>query len=229
MSDAQAEYVCILGLLASSFGRIAEEIYTLMQTEFGEVYEPIPGETISSSTMPHKRNPMLTDDCIAFSAEIRMLVPLALEGMLHDHEVNGANTTMTDDAIERACIVMGDLLTRMNVILSGLILDEERMRINLGLTGGLIMSEAIMLELGKTIGRQKAHEIIYEIAQKSSTSHTPFKELLCADTRVTKHLDVQRLSAMLDPKTHIGLSVQIAKDGASKAHELAMHLSKNVL
>lgn len=226
MSDAQAEYVCILGLLAGTLNKIAREVALLMETEFGEVCEPIPGGTISSSTMPHKRNPQLADDCIAFATEIRSLVPLALEGMLHDHEVNGANTTMTDDAIERSCILMGDLLVRINVILSGLTLDKERMRTNLEITGGLIMSEAVMLELGKAIGRQKAHEIIYEIAQQAAISDKKFKELLCTDPRVTDYLSEKKLSELLDPKTHIGLSAQIAKEGAQKAHELSVQLER---
>jgi 3-carboxy-cis,cis-muconate cycloisomerase len=226
MSDAQAEYICILGLLAGTMNKIAREVALLMETEFGEVCEPIPEGTISSSTMPHKRNPQLADDCMAFATEIRSLVPLALEGMLHEHEVNGANTTMTDDAIERACILTGDLLTRINVILEGLTLNEERMRANLDLTGGLIMSEAIMLKLGESIGRQKAHEIVYEAAQTAATSDKTFKELLCADPRVTDHMDEKTLSALLNPRKHIGLSIQLAKESAERAHKLAARLNK---
>jgi len=224
MSDAQAEYVCILGLLAGTTGKIAKEISLLMQTELAEVYEPMPKGTISSSTMPHKRNPQLADDCIAFSAEVRALVPLALEGMLHDYEVNGANTTMTDDAIKRACILTGDTLTRLIVILSGLELNEDRMRSNLEITGGLLSSEAIMLSLGKVIGRQHAHEVVYEDAQESAIDKKPFKEILLHDHRVTDCLDEDTLSRLLDPATKIGLSAKISRDGAQKAHKFAEEL-----
>lgn len=141
VNDAAAEYVCVLALLAGTGGKIAGEVYTLMTTEIGEVDEPAPAGTVGSSTMPHKRNPQLADDCITISAQIRALVPLALEGMLHDHEVDGAHTAMMDDAIERACVLTGDLLTRLHVILDGLELHEQRMRANLDLTGGLILRD----------------------------------------------------------------------------------------
>jgi adenylosuccinate lyase len=226
MSDALAEYICILGLLAGTSSKIAREITLLMEPEFDEVYESLPQGTISSSTMPHKRNPQLADDCIAFAAEIRALVPLALQGMLHDHEVNGANTTMTDDALKRACILTGDLLTRLLVILSGLTLNKERMRDNLDLTGGLIMSEAIMLALGESIGRQHAHEIIYEDAQKAVNGKKTFKEFLCEDSRVTKYLDAANITRLLDPATHIGLSAKMASDAAKRAHIFAEKLQR---
>ena len=73
--------------------------------------------------MPHKRNPQLSDDCITIGAQLRALVPLALEGMLHDHEVDGAHSAMLDDALERACVLAGDLLVRLEVIVPGLEVD----------------------------------------------------------------------------------------------------------
>ena len=226
MSDFLAEYICLLGLLAGTCGKIAREVYILMQPEFGEVSEPIPEGTIGSSTMPHKRNPQLADDCIALSAQIRSLVPFALGGMLHDHEVSGAYSSITDDALMRACILTGDLLTRTYVILSGLKLNQTRMLANLQASGGLIMSEAVMLKLGEEIGRQHAHEIVYEDAQAASVGHTMFKDILSSDPRITAHLDKHAINQLLDPATHIGLSAQIAKDAAKRAHELAQLLKQ---
>lgn len=222
--DAQAEYVCVLGLVAGTAGKIAKEISQLMQTEFGEVCEPIPLGTIGSSTMPHKRNPQLTDDCIVLAAELRSLVPFALEGMLHDHEVNEANAQTIDIATRRACVYMGDLLTRLVFILKGLVLDPARMRANLDLTGGLISSEAIMLTLGESIGRQAAHEVIYEAAQAVIRSGQSFQDALRADPRVTNHLSAHAIAHILDPGTHIGLSAAIAKKSSRRAHTLARQL-----
>ncbi|MGH7093348.1 MAG: lyase family protein, partial [Stellaceae bacterium] len=86
--DHLAENICILGMLAASGGRIGREIYTLMKTEFGEVEEPVPPGTVGSSTMPQKRNPKLCQDIIAAAAEIRSVVPLALEAMQTEHEAD---------------------------------------------------------------------------------------------------------------------------------------------
>ncbi len=68
-------------MLAATCGKIGREIYTLMKTEFGEVEEPVPPGTVGSSTMPQKRNPKLCQDIIAAAAEVRAMVPLALEAM----------------------------------------------------------------------------------------------------------------------------------------------------
>jgi len=80
--------------------------------------------------------------------------------MLHDHENDGAHSAMLDHALQRACALTGDLLVRLEVILSGLVVDPARMRANLGPTGGMISSEAVMLGLGRPIGRQIAHEVV---------------------------------------------------------------------
>jgi 3-carboxy-cis,cis-muconate cycloisomerase len=224
IADALAEYTCILGLIASTSGRIAKEVYNLMQTEFGEAFETVPEGTIGSSTMPHKRNPQLADDCIAIAAQIRSLVSLGLEGMLHEQEVNGANYYMSQDSILRACILTDDLLRRINAILAGLQLDPVRMRANLNLTGGLISSETVMLALGTALGRQQAHEIIYENAQKAGATGYSFEELLCADDRVTKHLSKEQVKALLDPSTKAGLSSKLAEDAAKRARKHARKL-----
>lgn len=225
VNDAMAEYVCVLALLAGTGGKIAGEIYTLMKTEIGEADEPAPAGTVGSSTMPHKRNPQLADDCITISAQIRALVPLALEGMLHDHEVNGANSAMMDDAIERACVLTGDLLTRLHVILAGLELHESRMRANLDVTGGLITSEAVMLALGHAIGRQAAHEVIYEAADATRHGVT-FSDALKSDRRVMDHIPPEDLEVLLDPRARVGLSAELARDAARRAYDLAQELTQ---
>ena len=96
LGDHLAENMCILGMLAATCGKIGREIYTLMKTEFGEVEEPVPSGTVGSSTMPQKRNPKLCQDIIALSAEVRALVPLALEAMQTEHEADRTTSLMMD-------------------------------------------------------------------------------------------------------------------------------------
>jgi len=223
--DGFAEYVCLLALLAGTGGRIAGEVYELMKTELGEAAEPAPAGTIGSSTMPHKRNPQLSDDCITIGAQIRAVVPLALEGMLQDHEVSGAYTAMLDDAVERACVLSGDLLVRLQMILAGLELDEGRMRANLDLTGGLISSEAVMLALGRSVGRQAAHEIVYQAARAAGPGLS-FAQALQRDPRVAEHLSAAELKTLLDPATHTGLSADLARAAADRAAALAAELDR---
>ena len=98
IGDHLAENICILGLLAATCGKIGREVYTLMKTEFGEVEEPVPPGTVGSSTMPQKRNPKLCQDIIAAAAEVRALVPLALEAMTTEHEADRTTSLMMDSA-----------------------------------------------------------------------------------------------------------------------------------
>ena len=144
-----------------------------MKQEFGEVEEPVPPGTVGSSTMPQKRNPKLSQDIIAAAAQIRALVPLALEAMQTEHEADRTTSIMMSRALVQACELTGDMLQRMIALFDGLQVFPERMRENLDLSGGLIMAEALMLELGKQIGRQRAHDAVYEAAQASVTRVAP--------------------------------------------------------
>lgn len=221
IGDHLAEYVCLLGLLAATCGKIAREIYTLMKTEFGEVEEPIPPGTVGSSTMPQKRNPHLCQDVIAYAAAVRGSIPTALEAMQTEHEADRSTSLMMHEVVERACIATGDLLSRVAVIVDGLKLDPERMYENVLRTDGLIMAEPVMLALGEAIGRQTAHEVVYEAAQAAATQELSFTDLLSRDPRVTDHLSQERISSMLDPSGYVGLSPSLARESAARARKIA--------
>ncbi|HEY7494470.1 MAG TPA: lyase family protein, partial [Candidatus Tectomicrobia bacterium] len=99
LGDHLAEYVSLLGLLAATCSKIGREIYTLMKQEFGEVEEPVPPGTVGSSTMPQKRNPKLSQDIVAAAAQVRALVPLALEAMQTEHEADRTTSIMMGRAL----------------------------------------------------------------------------------------------------------------------------------
>lgn len=225
IADHFAEYVCVLALLAATGGRIGREVFTLMKTDFGEVREPTPPGAVGSSTMPHKRNPQLSQDVVAIAAQVRSLVPLALEAMNHEHEVDSAFTDMMYDAVSRACVLVGDMMVRLAAVLGGLELDEDRMRANLDLTDGLITSEAVMLSLGAVHGRQRAHEIVSDAAQAALAGGRRFADVLADDTEVASYLDRAALAGLLDPARSVGLSSRIASAAADRARQLAKELS----
>ncbi|MBN8874108.1 MAG: adenylosuccinate lyase family protein [Rhodospirillales bacterium] len=217
LGDHLAENVCVLGLIAATCGKIGREVYTLMKTEFGEVEEPVPPGTVGSSTMPQKRNPKLCQDVIAAAAEVRAMVPLALEAMTTEHEADRTTDLMMDSAEARACIGLGDALSRVVEIVRGLRLDPDRMRRNLELGGGLIMAEAVMLDLGRAIGRQHAHDVVYDAAQAAFVEHRSFSEVLAADQRVTAHMAPDAIRGLLDPTAYTGLCAQMAREAAARA------------
>jgi 3-carboxy-cis,cis-muconate cycloisomerase len=218
-------------LLGATCGKIAREIYTLMKTEYGELEEPVPAGTVGSSTMPHKRNPQLCQDILSISAEIRALVPLALEAVQSEHEADHCPGTLFE-AIARAALLTGEVLERIHLIIVGLRLNPQRMRANLDLSGGMISSEAIMLELGRTIGRQHAHDVVYEAAQASASQNKSFPELLASDSRVTAYLSRSAIDSLSNPASHTGFSARIAREQAEVARRLAKeihaHLERSV-
>lgn len=220
IGDHLAEYLLLLGMLGATCGKIGREIYTLMKTEFSEVEEPVPSGVVGSSTMPQKRNPQLTQDIIAAAAELRSIVPLALEAMQTEHEADRTNELMIRSAEGRACVLAGDMLQRLRIVVSGLTLHPERMRRNLDLGGGLIMAEAVMLQLGATIGRQHAHDVVYEAAQVVAVEGGSFADRLAADPRVTAYLDAAAIRGLLDPVAYTGLCGDMARQAAVRARQM---------
>lgn len=221
--DHFAELVCVLGMVAATGASVAEEIARLMSVEYGEVSEPIPAGDVGSTTMPQKRNSKLCSAAVATSAKIRALVPLALDGMIQSHEVDGAKSVLIDHAVTESCILTGDLLTGLTRIVDGLEVFPDRMQVNLGLTGGLITAEAVMMELATMVGRQTAHEIVHHAAQQVATSHPriAFADALAADPVVAERLTREQINRLLDPIRHIGLSAELARQTSRRAAEAA--------
>ncbi|MYE55362.1 MAG: adenylosuccinate lyase family protein [Chloroflexi bacterium] len=221
IGDHLTEYITILALLAATCSKIGREVYTQMKQEFGEVEEPVPEGTVGSSTMPQKRNPKLAQDIVAGAAQVRALVPLALEAMQTEHEADRTTSVMIDKALNEACILTGDILQRMLNLFSGIRVFPDRMRQNLDLSGGLIMSEAIMLELGRQIGRQQAHDAVYEAAQASFIQGRPFSETLAEEHEVSQRLTPEQIQALLDPTAYTGACSLFAHRGATQARQTA--------
>lgn len=224
IGDHLTEYITILAMVAATASKMAREVYTLMKQEFGEVEEPVPVGAVGSSTMPQKRNPRLSQDVVAWAAEVRTFVPLALEAMQTEHEADKTTSMMINSAIDRVCELTGNIVQGLNEIFSDIRLFPERMRENLDLTGGLIMSERVMLALGSEMGRQRAHDAVYEAAQRSVNENRPFTETLSEEEEVASRLTNEEIRDLLDPEQYTGLCSYFAETFAEKARECAGEL-----
>ena len=222
--DHHAEYAAILAMMAATCRKIADETYTLMKPEFGEIEEPVPPGTVGSSTMPQKRNPKLSQDIRAAAAQVTALFPLALDAMRTEHEADGSTSVMIERVIQGSIELVGDILSRLSLLFDGIDVKPERMRQNLELSGGLIMSENIMLALGERVGRQRAHDIVYEHAQDAAIQRVSFRDLLVADQEVRNHLSEDELDGLLDPASYTGACGEIARTQAERAIEVAERL-----
>ena len=223
-ADHLCEYVVVLAMLAATCSKVGREIYTLMKQEFGEVEEPVPPGTVGSSTMPQKRNPKVSQDIVAAAAQLRALVPLALEAMMTEHEADRTTSVMMDRALTQAAVLMGDILQYMAALFGDISLFPDRMRRNLDLSGGLIMSEALMLELGRRIGRQRAHDAVYDAAQASATETKPFTAALSEIQDIADNMDAAQIDALLDPTRYTGVSALLSRRFAERARAVAAEL-----
>ena len=224
IGDHLTEYITILAMVAATASKMAREVYTLMKQEFGEVEEPVPVGAVGSSTMPQKRNPRLSQDVVAWAAEVRTFVPLALEAMQTEHEADKTTSMMINSAIDRVCELTGNIVQGLNEIFSDIRLFPERMRQNLDLTGGLIMPERVMLALGSEMGRQRAHDAVYEAAQRSVNENRPFTETLSEEEEVASRLTNEEIRDLLDPEQYTGVCSYFAETFAEKARECAREL-----
>jgi 3-carboxy-cis,cis-muconate cycloisomerase len=217
IADPFGELVTTIALMSATGSTIAYEVSRLSAAEVGEVRENLPPDDVGSTTMPQKRNAKLCQDMVTIGAHLRSLTGLALEAVIHAGEVDGAASAMMDEAVEQSLILAADQLVRLAAVLNELEVFPARMRANLDLTGGAIMAEALMMGLAESLGRQDAHELVHEAAMRSVDNQEEFANVVASDPRVTAALTPGEIKELLDPASHIGLSVELARATAQRA------------
>jgi len=208
--DRYAELTCILAILASTLDNIASEIRELQRPEIGEAFEAFEQKKqIGSSTMPHKRNPMISERICGLAKILRSLVSPALENIPTWHERDLTQSSCERFVIPEECILIDYMLILMIRVLNGLEVNEERMRKNMEITQGRMMSEAVMLALAKKgLGRQKAHELTRELAIKSHNQQTSFKQILAEDSTTKKLLSPKEIDEIMNPRNYLGTATK---------------------
>ncbi|MGI9463998.1 MAG: adenylosuccinate lyase [Aestuariivirgaceae bacterium] len=205
--DGIAECMFILSLIASTAGKIANEIVNLQRTEIAEVAEPAGPEATGSSTMPQKRNPMTAQSVVALARLVRGSPGHALEAMMHEHERDLSAWQSEWALVPENFIMVSGALEQLTAIMSGLQVDDTRMRENLLLTGGLISAETVMMRLANAIGRQRAHDLVEKLIKETATDGTQFIDALSANATVSAHLTRRELEDLLAPEAWLGEAV----------------------
>lgn len=208
--DRYAEFVALLALIASSLENFATEIRELQRPEIGELFEPFERtKQVGSSTMPHKRNPETCERVCGLARIVRSLVVPELENVITWHERDLTQSSAERFVIPEACILVDYILVLMTNIVSGLVVDEERMKKNIGLTQGRCMSEAVMITLAeKGMNRQEAHEHLRVLAIKSEAEKQQFKTVLIEDKKVRKLLTPEEIDRALNPRNYLGTAIK---------------------
>jgi len=204
--DGFAELAAVLGILAATAGKVAREVISLQKTETGEVEEPFTDGKVGSSTMPHKRNPMICEAVVALSRLVMNAVPSALDGMLQEHERDMGLWQMEWAYLPEVCVMTDGALALMTRVLGGLRVRPDRMRENLDRLKGLTLSEAVMMDLARSVGRQTAHDVVYDCSMRAHGNGRTFARALAEDRRVAAHLSPARIERLLDPSRYTGLA-----------------------
>lgn len=207
--DHFGDLVNWMALTGSTLAKIANEIRVMMKPEFGEVEEPIKEGTVGSSTMPHKRNPALSEETMALAKILRSHAGVMLEAMETEHERDASTWRCEFLILPESSMIFSAALRNLRQILEGLKVFPERMLQNFQLTQGLIMSETAMFALGEKIGKQRAHEVIYDLSMRAVHQGKPFFDILQEDPEMQKTFSPEQMRQILDPSTHTGLAAKV--------------------
>lgn len=207
--DRHAEMVCWMAIVATTLDKIFVEMRSLQRTEIAEVEEGFGKKQVGSSTMPHKRNPIKSEQICGLARVVRAQVLPALENMPLWDERDLTNSSCERVVFPEAFVLTDHLITLAIRTLTGLRLRPESIERNLTLLHGLNMAENVMVELARRgAGRQQAHEIVRQASMEAFEQKRELSEVLIENQQVTKHLKPEEIRALLDPHQYIGTAVE---------------------
>jgi adenylosuccinate lyase len=207
--DRYAEYFMFLANVATTLDKIGIEIRTLQRSEIAEVEEAFGKKQVGSSTMPHKRNPIKSEQVCGLARVVRSAVEPALQNNTLWDERDLTNSSCERVIFPEATILADHCIRLLNGVLEGLVIREENIRKNLDLLHGVNMAESVMIALAaKGMDRQEAHEIVRVASMKALAEGTPLDEVLAPDRKVTACISRQEIRELLNPDRYIGTAVK---------------------
>jgi adenylosuccinate lyase len=202
--DRHAMYFATLGVVASSIERLATEIRHLQRTEVLEAEEYFSEGQKGSSAMPHKRNPVLSENLVGLARIVRGYVIPAMEDVALWHERDISHSSVERVIGPDATVTLDFALARLASIIDKLIVYPDTMRKNLDRTGGLVNSQRVLLALTqKGLSREDAYRLVQRNAMKAWHGEGDFLALLKADPEVHKHLSDKELAVNFDLDFHL--------------------------
>jgi adenylosuccinate lyase len=212
--DRHAEVLSAIALLGTAVEQIALGVRHWQRTEVGEAEEGFGAGQKGSSAMPHKKNPILSENLCGLARLLRSYAQAGFEDVALWHERDISHSSVERVALPDATILADFMAVRATGLVAGLVVHPERMRANLDRTGGLYFSEAVLLALVKTgLPRQRAYEMVQraalaaigEAAAAGEVGARPgrFRELLAGDVAVAERLTAEALDACFDLAHHL--------------------------
>ena len=184
--DRHAEVLQAIALAGAGMERFATEIRNLARTEVGEVREPFARGQKGSSAMPHKRNPIKSEQVVGLARVLRANALAALEDVALWHERDISHSSVERVILPDSTILLDHLQRRVLGLLGGMVVDVDRMRENLELTHGALFSQRVLLALVESgMSRDDAYRVVQRLAQQAIDARVHMRDLLAADAAGT--------------------------------------------
>jgi 3-carboxy-cis,cis-muconate cycloisomerase len=199
-----AEIGGALSLLSGALGKISLDIILMAQTEVGEVSEPAGAGRGGSSTLPHKRNPILSVTAAACSRRAADLSRALQAAMVAEHERAAGAWHSEWEALSDALALTGGAAAAVREATEGLEAHPKKMRDNLDATGGLLLAEHVTTIVAERLGRLRAHDLVEGASRRTFESGRSLREELLAEPVLKEALSAQDMDAALDPARYLG-------------------------
>ncbi len=215
--DRHAEFVMWMANTATTLDKICIEIRSLARSEIAEVEESFGKKQVGSSTMPHKRNPIKSEQVCGIARIVRAMVePELMNNTLWD-ERDLTNSSCERVVFPECCVLTHHMIRLTASIIQNLRFYPENIRKNLDLLKGLNMGEAVMIELSKKgVGRQEAHEIVRQCAMLARETGVHMKEALLKNETISGYMAEDDILSVMDPDNYIGTAVEQVEALAAK-------------
>ena len=201
--DRHAMYFATLGVVASSIERLAVEIRHMQRTELREAEEYFSPGQKGSSAMPHKRNPVLTENLTGLARVVRAAVTPAMENVALWHERDISHSSVERVFAPDATIALDFALNRMASVVENLVVYPNRLRENLDALGGLVHSQQVLLALTqKGVSREDAYRLVQKTAMETWKKGGSYLDRLKAEPEIRKALGEKDLEGLFDLKQH---------------------------
>jgi len=197
--DRHAELLSALALCAASLERFATEIRHLARTEVREAQEPFRAGQKGSSSMPHKRNPIVSERLCGLARVVRAAAAVGLENVALWHERDISHSSAERVVLPDAFLALDYMLERFGWLADGLVVDPDRMRANLDASHGLVFSQRVLLALVESgLPRDEAYRLVQRNALRAWDESRDFRELVEADAEIAEQLGPEGVAAAFD-------------------------------
>jgi adenylosuccinate lyase len=200
--DRIAEFTALLALITGTLAKLGNEVYNLQRPELGELSEAPSEGVVGSITMPQKRNPERSEHLSTLARVVRANAALALEGLVGEHERDGASWKTEWALLPQACTASAVALAFARELVEGLRVDAARMRANLDAQRGYVLAEPAMLALSARVGKHRAHELVHRAALAGIDAGVTLEQALADDPEI--ELTREEIAAALDPRRALG-------------------------